>query len=94
MKRDKITGANEASRHLALCGSPNRTVLCDQRGGVAVPAGTARAMRSVAEEIDMQRKTDGWGCGLVGVIIFSGSLPATRIAVGGFTPMFLTSARA
>ncbi len=42
----------------------------------------------------MQRTTDGWGSGLVGVIIFSGSLPATRIAVGGFTPMFLTSVRA
>lgn len=42
----------------------------------------------------MQRTTDGWGSGLLGVIIFSGSLPATRIAIGGFTPMFLTSARA
>jgi drug/metabolite transporter (DMT)-like permease len=42
----------------------------------------------------MQRTTDGWGSGLVGVIIFSGSLPATRIAVGGFSPLFLTSARA
>jgi drug/metabolite transporter (DMT)-like permease len=42
----------------------------------------------------MQRTTDGWGSGLLGVIIFSGSLPATRIAVGGFTPLFLTSARA
>lgn len=42
----------------------------------------------------MQRTTDGWGSGLIGVIIFSGSLPATRIAVGGFTPLFLTSARA
>ncbi|HEX4767528.1 MAG TPA: DMT family transporter [Lichenihabitans sp.] len=42
----------------------------------------------------MQRTTDGWGSGLLGVIIFSGSLPATRIAVGGFTPWFLTSARA
>src|SRR5215207_7562255 len=38
--------------------------------------------------------TDGWGQGLLGVIIFSGSLPATRIAVGGFTSLFLTSARA
>jgi drug/metabolite transporter (DMT)-like permease len=36
----------------------------------------------------------GWGSGLVGVIIFSASLPATRVAVGGFTPLFLTSARA
>lgn len=36
----------------------------------------------------------GWGSGLLGVIIFSGSLPATRLAVGGFDPLFLTSARA
>lgn len=42
----------------------------------------------------MQRTTEGWGSGLLGVIIFSGSLPATRVAVGGFTPVFLTSARA
>lgn len=42
----------------------------------------------------MQRMTDGWGSGLLGVIIFSGSLPATRIAVGGLSPLFLTSARA
>lgn len=37
---------------------------------------------------------DGWGNGLLGVIIFSGSLPATRVAVAGFSPLFLTSARA
>lgn len=42
----------------------------------------------------MERSTAGWGSGLLGVIIFSGSLPATRIAVGGFSPLFLTSARA
>jgi drug/metabolite transporter (DMT)-like permease len=36
----------------------------------------------------------GWGHGLLGVVIFSASLPATRVAVGGFTPLFLTSARA
>jgi drug/metabolite transporter (DMT)-like permease len=36
----------------------------------------------------------GWGSGLLGVIIFSGSLPATRVAVHGFSPVFLTSARA
>ncbi len=35
-----------------------------------------------------------WGHGLVGVIIFSGSLPATRVAVADFSPLFLTSARA
>src|SRR5436190_912646 len=42
----------------------------------------------------MERTTAGWGSGLLGVIIFSGSLPATRVAVADFLPMFLTSARA
>jgi drug/metabolite transporter (DMT)-like permease len=42
----------------------------------------------------MQLSTVGWGSGLLGVIIFSGSLPATRVAVDGFDPLFLTSARA
>lgn len=42
----------------------------------------------------MRRNTDGWGSGMLGVVIFSGSLPATRLAVEGFTPLFLTSARA
>ena len=30
----------------------------------------------------MQRTSAGWGNGLLGVIIFSGSLPATRVANG------------
>lgn len=42
----------------------------------------------------MQSFATGWGNGLLGVIIFSGSLPATRVAVGGFSALFLTSARA
>ncbi|MBV2143367.1 DMT family transporter [Falsochrobactrum sp. TDYN1] len=42
----------------------------------------------------MDRSMAGWGSGLLGVVIFSGSLPATRVAVGDFSPMFLTSARA
>lgn len=42
----------------------------------------------------MERKSAGWGSGLVGILIFSGSLPATRIAVADFSPLFLTSARA
>jgi drug/metabolite transporter (DMT)-like permease len=37
---------------------------------------------------------EGWSNGLLGVVIFSGSLPATRVAVAGFSPLFLTSARA
>lgn len=42
----------------------------------------------------MKTSMDGWGSGLAGVVIFSGSLPATRIAVADFSPLFLTSARA
>jgi drug/metabolite transporter (DMT)-like permease len=42
----------------------------------------------------MERTTVGWGNGLLGVIVFSGSLPATRVAVADFSPLFVTSARA
>lgn len=42
----------------------------------------------------MDRSTSGWINGLIGVIIFSGSLPATRVAVQAFDPVFLTVARA
>ncbi len=42
----------------------------------------------------MQRSNAGWGSGLLGVIIFSGSLPATRAAVVDLSPVFLTAARA
>jgi drug/metabolite transporter (DMT)-like permease len=42
----------------------------------------------------MKASMAGWGNGLLGVVIFSGSLPATRIAVADFSPLFLTSARA
>ena len=42
----------------------------------------------------MPRTMRGLGSGLLGVLIFSASLPATRIAVGGFSPLFLTAARA
>jgi drug/metabolite transporter (DMT)-like permease len=45
-------------------------------------------------EWDMDRTTTGWVSGLIGVVIFSGSLPATRVAVLQFDPVFLTAARA
>ncbi len=40
------------------------------------------------------KSLEGFGSGLLGVIIFAASLPATRVAVGDLSPMFLTSARA
>ncbi|MGX5841963.1 DMT family transporter [Mesorhizobium sp. ArgA1] len=42
----------------------------------------------------MDKTASGWVNGFVGVLIFSGSLPATRVAVADFDPTFLTSARA
>ena len=42
----------------------------------------------------MKASIAGWGSGLLGVVILSGSLPATRVAVADFSPLFLTSARA
>lgn len=42
----------------------------------------------------MTTTTSGLLNGLIGVLIFSGSLPATRAAVMAFDPVFLTSARA
>ena len=41
-----------------------------------------------------QRSAEGWINGLVGVIMFSGSLPATRVAVLDLHPVFITVARA
>jgi drug/metabolite transporter (DMT)-like permease len=42
----------------------------------------------------LQSNASGWINGLIGVVIFSGSLPATRVAVLEFDPVFLTVARA
>src|SRR5688500_6141203 len=42
----------------------------------------------------MDKTTSGWVSGFIGVLIFSGSLPATRVAVMDFDPVFLTVARA
>jgi drug/metabolite transporter (DMT)-like permease len=42
----------------------------------------------------MERNWSGWINGFAGMLIFSGSLPATRAAVQGFDPLFVTFARA
>lgn len=42
----------------------------------------------------MDKTAGGWLNGFLGVLIFSGSLPATRLAVMDFDPVFLTVARA
>ncbi|OIR09823.1 EamA-like transporter family protein [mine drainage metagenome] len=42
----------------------------------------------------MSKEFKGWSSGLLGVLIFSGTLPATRVAVATFDPIFVTFARA
>ncbi|MFL1386198.1 DMT family transporter [Pseudomonas tritici] len=42
----------------------------------------------------LDTRTQGWINGFIGVVIFSGSLPATRLAVMEFDPVFLTMVRA
>lgn len=54
----------------------------------------ARAGTEVQTEQMMEKSFDGWLSGFIGVLIFSGSLPATRVAVMDFDPTFLTAARA
>ena len=46
------------------------------------------------QEMQDNPPLSGWINGFVGMIIFSGSLPATRAAVLDFDPLFLTVARA
>ena len=43
---------------------------------------------------NLSSSTQGWINGFIGVVIFSGSLPATRLAVMEFDPVFLTMIRA
>ncbi|MCJ8324550.1 MAG: DMT family transporter [Rhizobiales bacterium] len=42
----------------------------------------------------MNKMTHGWLNGMIGVIIFSGSLVGTRVAVQDLSPIFITSGRA
>lgn len=46
------------------------------------------------QQINQKERTNGWINGFIGMLIFSGSLPATKAAVLGFEPLFLTAARA
>lgn len=43
---------------------------------------------------DPSHTTRGWISGFIGVAIFSGSLPATKLAISGFSPDYLTILRA
>jgi drug/metabolite transporter (DMT)-like permease len=53
---------------------------------------TDRALATFS--ITISNKAMGVICGMLGVVIFSGSLPATRLAVADLDPVFVTAARA
>lgn len=50
-------------------------------------------MTMPAKRTDPTPNVGGWINGFIGVVIFSGSLPATRVAVQQFDQVFLTVAR-
>jgi drug/metabolite transporter (DMT)-like permease len=51
-------------------------------------------MVSLSPGKSTEKSSSGWINGFIGVLLFSGSLPATRLAVLDFSPVFLTVARA
>jgi drug/metabolite transporter (DMT)-like permease len=51
-------------------------------------------MEVISIKSPAENTSGGWINGFIGVVIFSGSLPATRAAVLDFSPLFLTAARA
>src|SRR5688500_4721514 len=62
--------------------------------GIALPASTEFMRNRQVAERCVDKTAGGWLNGFLGVLIFSGSLPATRAAVMDFDPVFLTVARA
>jgi drug/metabolite transporter (DMT)-like permease len=57
-------------------------------------AGFGLARRRELIPLAAERSTAAWLNGLAGILIFSGSLPATRVAVADIDPVFLTALRA
>lgn len=47
----------------------------------------------INHDILLEKQSSGWVNGFIAVVIFSGSMPATKIAVMDFNPIFLTGAR-
>lgn len=47
----------------------------------------------INDDISVEKQSSGWVNGFIAVVIFSGSMPATKVAVMDFNPIFLTGAR-
>jgi drug/metabolite transporter (DMT)-like permease len=48
----------------------------------------------ITDKISKDQAVSGWINGFIGVLLFSGSLPATKLAVTDMSPIFVTIARA
>ncbi|KFF12069.1 hypothetical protein IW15_10840 [Chryseobacterium soli] len=48
----------------------------------------------ITEKISKEQALSGWINGFIGVLLFSGSMPATKLAVMDMSPIFVTIARA
>ncbi|MBW3518606.1 DMT family transporter [Flavobacterium sp. NKUCC04_CG] len=48
---------------------------------------------TLTADITIEQKSSGWINGFIAVVFFSGSMPATKLAVMDFNPIFLTGAR-
>ncbi|GAB0157739.1 DMT family transporter [Chryseobacterium sp. Alg-005] len=48
----------------------------------------------IANQLSKDQTVSGWINGFIGVVLFSGSLPATKLAVMEMEPVFVTAARA
>jgi drug/metabolite transporter (DMT)-like permease len=73
------------------------TAIAASGAGVAEPRGARAAERRGADEtyVDLRRaELRGFALALLGVAIFSFSLPATRLAVADLDPMFVSFGRA
>jgi drug/metabolite transporter (DMT)-like permease len=51
-------------------------------------------MKKIGTDLNKENISSGWLNGFIAVLIFSGSMPATRLAVMDMSPVFVTVARA
>jgi hypothetical protein len=79
-------------KHFEECAQ--KAKLADQTKSAGDPTNTEASAISVRTVMTNSRNKLGFALGIAGVILFGGTLPATRFAVAAIDPLFLTAARA
>lgn len=79
---------------MASCPAPGlaQAICRDGRASGALPSGMLQT--ASPDQPTVLRENAGLAIGLLGVVIFGGTLPATRVALGAFSPFFVTFGRA